>query len=379
MKKVIVLGAGLVGRPMALDLAKDPGIQVAVADLSEDRLNAFAGYPAILPVRADCSDEQTVRELVSGYDLVINAVPGYMGYGTLKTVLESGRNCVDIAFSPEDLSGLNSLAVQHGITALVDFGVAPGLSHLMVASHASRLDRLDKVRIYVGGLPKRRTKPFEYTAVFSPIDVIEEYTRPARIIRDGKLVVKEALSDVEELHFSGLGTLEAFNSDGLRSLVSSIEVRDMAEKTLRYPGHAALMRIFRETGFFDQDPVNIKGKMIKPMDLTATLLFPKWEMQPEDRDMTVMKVISEGVSKGENQRFVFDLYDEWEESTGVHSMARTTGYTATMGARLLLEGRFGTPGVYYPEKLGTDEKILDFILEGLRSRGVRMQQFSEII
>jgi lysine 6-dehydrogenase len=235
MKKIIVLGAGLVGRPMVLDLLNEKEVQLAVADLSSMKLDSFKKETSIQRIEADLSDEKVLKHTISGFDFVINAVPGFMGYQTLKYILEAGKNVVDIAFSPEDLNDLNDLAVQNDVTALVDFGVAPGLSHLAVAHSAELMDSLDKVRIYVGGLPKRRSKPFEYAAVFSPIDVIEEYTRPARLVQDGRMLVKEALTDIEELEFDRVGTLEAFNSDGLRSLVDSIVVRDMAEKHCAIP------------------------------------------------------------------------------------------------------------------------------------------------
>lgn len=374
MKKIIVLGAGLVGRPMVLDLLGDSKVELAVADYSAAQLERFSEQDGIQTIEADLSDENVLKSTIAGYDYVINAVPGYMGYQSLKYILEAGKNVVDIAFSPEDLSDLNELALQNNVTALVDFGVAPGLSHLVVAHSAEMMDSLDLVRIYVGGLPKRRSKPFEYAAVFSPIDVIEEYTRPARLVREGHLLVKEALTDIEELEFDRVGTLEAFNSDGLRSLVDSIKVKDMAEKTLRYPGHAALMKVFRDTGFFDEKKIDVKGQAVAPIDLTAKLMFPKWEMKEGDRDITVMKVISEGWVDDKAHRYEFDLYDEWHESTGIHSMARTTGYTATMGLRLLMSGAFTQKGVFYPEKLGANEDLLTRIIEGLKARDIEIQQ-----
>lgn len=373
-KKIIVLGAGLVGKPMALDLLNEPDVEIFIADKSEERLHAIQMEYGIQTISVDISDTNHLKDLLIDFDLVVNAVPGFMGFQTLKTILESGKQVVDIAFSPENLSELNDLAIEKGATALVDFGVAPGLSHLVVGYCAHLMDKLNKVRIYVGGLPKIRRKPFEYTAVFSPIDVIEEYTRPARLIQNGKIVEKEALSDVEQLDFDRAGTLEAFNSDGLRSLVYSIQAEDMAEKTLRYPGHADLMRILRETGFFSQEPVDLGNQKVKPMDLTGALLFPQWQMKEDDVDITVMKIVCEGLIEGQNHRYTFDLYDELDQKSGIHSMARTTGYTATMGVRLLLNEQVKEPGVFYPEKLGSDKKVLDFILKGLRARGIQLDQ-----
>ena len=374
MNKIIILGAGLIGKPMLLDLLEEQNLQLAIADISEKKIHELTSQYDVQGIVVDLSDRAKVHQTVMPYDYVINAVPGFMGYKTLEAVLEAGKNVVDIAFSPEDMNALHPLAVKNKVTALVDFGVAPGLSHLLAGYATTLMDELGYLRIFVGGLPKKRQKPYEYKAVFSPVDVIEEYTRPARLIRGGQIVVEKALSEVEHIEFEQLGTLEAFNSDGLRSLVHSIKVQDMAEKTLRYPGHAALMRTLRETGFFDQNEIQIGNATVKPMDLTARLLFPQWEMQEADRDLTVMKIIARGTRAGKPGLYEFELYDEFDEIKNIHSMARTTGYTATMGLRVLLSGKFNKEGVYYPEKLGVDDKILPYVLEGLQQRGIKIKQ-----
>lgn len=236
--KVAVLGAGLVGAPMAVDLAKDENFEVTVADRDGKPLEKLEAMGlGIATEQADLSDEIALKALIADQDLVLSAVPGFMGYRTLQTVIEAGKDVVDIAFFPEDPFELDALAKKKGVTAIVDCGVAPGMSNLLTGHVARLLDRTDKVLIYVGGLPELRKWPYEYRAVFSPIDVIEEYTRPARYVENGKPVVREALSDPELLDFPGIGTLEAFNSDGLRTLADTIDAPDMKEKTLRYQGH----------------------------------------------------------------------------------------------------------------------------------------------
>ena len=374
MKKIIILGAGLIGKPMFLDLLADGEYQLALADRDEAKLLEISRAHPVETCQVDLSIREKVRETISPYDLVINAVPGFMGYRTLETILDAGKNVVDIAFSPEDLNTLDKLAKDKQVTALVDFGVAPGLSHLVAGYISTFMDAIEYLRIYVGGLPRQRIKPFEYKAVFSPADVIEEYTRPARLVRNGKPAQVEALTEIEELFFDRVGTLEAFNSDGLRSLVHSIPGKDMAEKTLRYPGHAAIMKLFRDTGFFSQIPVELDGHPVRPLDLTARLLFPKWQWSEGDEDITVMKIVASGLQQNRPLTYVFDLYDEYDAKSGVHSMARTTGYTATMGVRLLLSGKFGKKGVYYPEEIGKEEAYFDFILKGLAEKGIQISQ-----
>jgi saccharopine dehydrogenase-like NADP-dependent oxidoreductase len=244
------------------------------------------------------------------------------------------------------------------------------MSNLLVAHAASQLSRVDRVRIYVGGLPTVRQWPYEYKAGFSPIDVIEEYTRPARIVRGGKVETCPALSEIELLDFPEFGTLEAFVTDGLRTLVRSIDAPDMIEKTMRYPGHAEKMRMLRETGFFSETPVDVDGTHVRPIDVATRLLFPMWQMNDGDEDVTIMRILVEGAGKKGPTRMTYDLVDRFDRATGTSAMARTTGYTATTAVRMLAAGLWTEPGVIAPERLGQNAACTDFILAGLRERNV---------
>ncbi|MFC2133758.1 saccharopine dehydrogenase family protein [Bacteroidota bacterium] len=368
--KIMVLGAGLVGRPMALDLAKNNEFDVSIADINEKNLNQIPASSGINKLVKDLSDKKTVTDTIKKADIILNAVPGHMGFAALKTIIESGKNVVDIAFLPEDPFKLDKLAKDHNVTAIVDCGVAPGMSNVLAGYVNTILDKTENILIYVGGLPEVREWPYDYKAVFSPIDVIEEYTRPARYVENGKIIVKPALSDPEFINFPGIGTLEAFNSDGLRSLADTLNVPNMKEKTLRYPGHIEKMLLLRESGFFNYDEVDIKGTKVRPIDLTSKLLFPCWEMKEGDIDFTVMKVIVEGMKDGKKVKYTYDLFDRFDESTNVHSMARTTGYTATMAVRMLANKLFDQKGIVPPEYIGKNKKCVDFILKGLKERGI---------
>jgi lysine 6-dehydrogenase len=368
--KILVLGAGLVGGPIALDLAENNGFSVTSADLDARALSRLEGRNGIYTVQADLSDQDLLARLVKDHDMVVSAVPGHMGYKTLQTIINAERNVVDIAFFPEDMLTLNPLAESHGVTAICDMGVAPGMSNVLIGYGASKFDHLEKGITYVGGLPAVRTWPYEYKAVFSPADVIEEYTRPARYIEGGKLVVREALSDPELLNFPGIGTLEAFNSDGLRTLAETIKGDYLIEKTLRYKGHIEKMAVLRDTGFFSKEPVLINGTLISPLEFTSKLLFPKWKLEEGEEDLTIMQVITEGIKDGVRMRYTWDLLDRYDPKTRVHSMARTTGYTATMAVRMLAQGLYTRKGVTAPEFLGKDARIVKFLLDGLRERGV---------
>jgi saccharopine dehydrogenase-like NADP-dependent oxidoreductase len=292
-----------------------------------------------------------------------------MGFQTLKSVIEAGKNIVDIAFFPEDPFELDELAKKHGVTAVVDCGVAPGMGNIILGRYNKQME-VKKYECLVGGLPVEREWPYEYKAVFSPIDVIEEYIRPARYIQNGQIVIREALSDAELVHFPGVGTLESWNSDGLRTILKTIKAPDMIEKTLRYPGTIEYLRVLRETGFFSYKKVEVDGKMIRPIDLTAKLLFPIWKLKEGEEDYTIMRVKVEGIENGKPIGYQYDLLDKYDKQTSTISMARTTGYTCTAVVNLLLENKYNIKGIIPPEYLGEDLSNYHFILNYLKQRNV---------
>lgn len=375
---ILILGCGLVGRAIAHDLSQDANFNVTVADIDEISLKKL-NSKKIKTIQTNLLDENNLRELLNDAEMAINAVPGAIGFKTLQTIIRSGTNVVDIAFYAEDFLQLNELALQNNVTAICDMGVAPGMSNLLAAYLAWKLDKADNVKIMVGGLPKIRKAPYEYSATFSPSDLVEEYTRPARIVVNGKMLAKPALSDVENVHIEGLGTLEAFNSDGLRSLIQTLDVPDMAEKTLRYPGHVSKVMNLIEGGFFDEKTMIIGGNEIKPVDVTARLLFKKLDVENGEEDVTVMKIIAEGTKDGKPTRVWCELFDHYDTENMIHSMARTTGYTATVTARLLAKGIIRQKGIIAPEFLARDEKIVRSLLDGLEMKGVVYDFFEEII
>ncbi len=373
MKKdrIIVLGGGLVGGPMALDLAAEERFAVTVVDIDEVALEGLRSKnPSIAVIQEDLADRSKVAELVAGCDTVLSAVPGFMGYATLDAIIDAGRKVVDISFFAEDPFTLSDKAIRAGVTAIVDCGVAPGLSNLLIGRVAEQLDEVYNVVIYVGGLPEVRQWPYEYKASFSPIDVIAEYTRPARCVQNGEVVTRPALSDPELIDFPGVGNLEAFNTDGLRTLARTISCPNMKEKTLRYPGHIEKMAMLRETGFFDEAEILVGGSAVRPIDLTAALLFPKWKLDPGEVDLTVLWVKVDGRQGGEKASYSFRMLDRYDPQSGVHSMARTTGYTATAAVRMLIEGLYGEPGIAPPELIGRHEEPFEFMIRCLRDRNV---------
>jgi saccharopine dehydrogenase-like NADP-dependent oxidoreductase len=372
--RVMVLGAGLVGGAIVKDLANDANLKVAAADIDQTNLDRLKGESNVKAIKEDLSDSSTVSKLVKDYDLVVGSLPGHMGFRTLKTVIESGKDIVDIAFFPEDAFELDRLAKKKGVTAVIDCGVAPGCSNLILGHLTTVFDEIERFECYVGGLPREPEWPYEYKAPFSPSDVIEEYTRPARLVEDGKVVTRPALSDVELLDFPSVGTLEAFNTDGLRTLIQTMKIPHMKEKTMRFPGHAEKMRMLRETGFFDKEPVSLDGTNVRPLDLTSKLLFPMWKLNEGEEDFTVMRIVIQGRKDGQRKRYLFDLLDNYDKKTNTTSMARTTGYTCSTVVRLLADKRFDRVGICPLEFIGQDQECYSYIIEGLRKKGINFKE-----
>lgn len=366
-KKIIVLGAGLVGHVMAKDLAKN--FEVTAVDINEDVLKAVEAH-GVKTAKVDLSDREKLISLIQPYDLVIGSVPGFMGLKNAQAVIDAGKNMVDISFFPEDPFQLDDAARKKNVTIVTDCGVAPGMGNIILGYHDKRM-KIDSYECLVGGLPSVREWPYEYKAVFSPIDVIEEYIRPARYVQNHTMIVKEALSDPELVHFDGVGTLESWNSDGLRSLIKTMpHIPNMIEKTLRYPGCIEYLRVLKETGFFSHEEIEVKGMKIKPVDVTAKLLFPKWKLKPGEEEFTVMRIRMEGAEDGKPKKYEYNLLDRTEKSSGTLSMARTTGYTCTAVANLVLSGQFNRKGICPPEYIGEKESDFDFVVKYLADRGV---------
>jgi saccharopine dehydrogenase-like NADP-dependent oxidoreductase len=374
MKKVVVLGAGMVGSAIAADLCRE--YAVIAADRDAARVERLAAKYPLKPLAADLSDPVAVQAAIGDADLVIGAVPGFMGFATLRTVIEADKDVVDISFFDEDPFELDALAQAKGVTAVVDCGVAPGLSHMVLGYHVTRME-VEEFRCLVGGLPIRQSWPWQYKAPFSPVDVLEEYIRPARLMQNGCVVTRPALSDRELVEIMPVGTLEAFNTDGLRTLLKTMAVPNMVEKTLRYPGHIELMRVLRESGFFDKEPIAVGGATVRPLDVTAALLFPLWRLEPGEEEFTAMQVTVRGQEDGQLCTHVYNLFDRTDPATGTSSMARTTGYTCTAVARLVLKGVFARRGICPPEYVGADERCFRQVLADLGARGVGVVQNGE--
>ncbi len=372
MTRIVVLGGGMIGATMAMDLAAMDGVSVTVVDARADVLEGLKARYGVDTAQADLGSAAAVSAAVASFDVCVGALPSVIGLQTLRAVIDAGVHFVDISFMPEDPRQLSEAAAKAGVIAVVDCGVAPGISNMLAGYGATALDRCERIAIYVGGLPHVRRWPYEYKAPFAPFDVVEEYTRPSRIVEHGHVVVREALSEPELVDFDGIGTLEAFNTDGLRTLIDTLDVPNMVEKTMRYPGHIELMRVFRDLGLFSGDAVQVGEQLVVPRDVTAALLFPKWQFEPGEGDLIAMQVCADGVRHGEPTRLKWQLRDDYDPASDTRAMSRCTAFPATIVAGMIARGQFPLgPGVYPPEVPAREAGFLDTVLAELDKRGVR--------
>lgn len=369
-QKIIVLGGGMIGSAIAADLVKD--YDVSVADINEKQLNKLSSNHPVNVIPADLSSEKNIKKIITDFDLVVGAVPGNMGFKTLKSVIEAKKNIVDISFFPEDPFELNELAAKNNVTAIVDCGIAPGFSSIALGYY-STLMQIINFECYVGGLPLSPKSPYKYKAPFSPSDVIEEYTRPAKYVVDGKVIVKEALTDCEIAEFENAGKLEAFNTDGLRTLLTTMKIPNMKEKTLRYPGHIDIIKALKEGRFFEKDIVELNGMNFRTVDLTSAILFPQWKLDENEKEFTILKLLIES----ENKRIILNLFDKYDDETNTTSMARTTGYTCTAVSRLLLNNIYSKKGISSPEFIGMENQCYEFVINYLRSERISVKLTDE--
>jgi len=379
MSNVIVLGAGMVGSAIAMDMAKNHS--VTLTDKSKSAFdNAKLKHKNLTTLQLDVTNKIELQNTVKQYDLVICAVPGFLGFETLRAIIEAEMNVIDISFFAENALELDALAKEKNITAIVDCGVAPGMDNLILGYCDAKM-KLTDFECLVGGLPKEKKWPFCYKAPFSPIDVIQEYIRPARYVQNGEVVVREALTDCDYVEFDKIGTLESFNTDGLRSIIYTMShIPNMKEKTLRYPGHVEYVKVLKESGFFNEEKVEVKGIQVSPLDFTSKILIDEWKSGETEKELTVMRVTLKGENKdGQMEEIVYNLHDEYCENTNTSSMARTTAYTVTAAANLFLDGLFSKKGIFPPELLGKHESCFNYFIKYLEERNIHYKKSSHLI
>ncbi|UCH37842.1 MAG: saccharopine dehydrogenase NADP-binding domain-containing protein [Candidatus Bathyarchaeota archaeon] len=370
--EMLLIGCGYIGSILARHLSeKKPSIKIVISDASRERVESVAvaiNRNNVQPFQLDLYDYDRLVKIMGDFDLVVGLAPGKLGYHTIKAAVEAKVNLVDLSYLSEDPLQFDSEASQANITIIPDCGVAPGLSNILVGRAYSLLESVSNVRMFIGGLPQERIPPLEYKITWCVEDLLEEYVRDATIIMDGKPTKVQALDGLEELDFPELGRLEAFYTDGLRTLHHTIRgIKNMWEKTLRYPGHAEKIKLLRALGLFDD--AKIDG--VSPRRVLMEL-FKKKLRFPAIKDLLAMKVELEGEKNGIKTRYSYHLLDHHNEITNISAMGRTTAYTASAVIQLLIENKIDEKGVVPPESLGMDDKLFPKIKAKLEREGIKI-------
>src|SRR6266571_2456293 len=375
--RMLVLGAGLQGSACAYDLLQQPGVErVTIADLKRDRLPAFlepyVGTRLTL-AQLDVQDGAALRDAIGGHDAVLNAAPYYFNLEVSRAAVAARAHCVDLGGNTEIVfrqRELDAEAQRQGVSVIPDCGLAPGMVNILAAEGIRRVADADSVKIYVGGLPQDPEPPLNYQIVYSLEGALDYYTTPSWVLREGRPLQVDALSELEAVEFpSPVGTLEAFHTAGGISMMPWAyrgRVRTMEYKTLRYPGHVAIMRAIRELGLLSLDPVTVKGTKIVPRDAFIATVSPQLS-KPNGRDLVALRVEVQGRS---GRRVAWQLLDYYDEATGIRAMMRTTGFSLAITGLMQVDGRIGSTGVYTPDKAVPFQAYVD----ELRKRGVEIRE-----
>jgi lysine 6-dehydrogenase len=376
--RMLVLGAGLQGTACAFDLLQRPDVTaVRLAGLPLEHLPPFLapfGAPRLLPTPLDVRDHDAVRALMKECDAVLCALPYYYNLEMTRLAIEAGAHFCDlggnteIVFQQRELDGP---ARDRGVSVIPDCGVAPGMVNILAQHGIEQLDRVEAVRIYVGGLPQHPEPPLNYQIVYSLEGVLDYYTTLSWILRDGRRAQVPALSEVETVRFSEpLGALEAFHTaGGLSTLAFRYEgtIPTMEYKTLRYPGHAALVAAMRDLGFFDTEAIQVKGHRVVPRDVAVAILNEKLT-KPNSHDLVALRVQVTGEKEGAPATVSWELIDYYDAEHGVSAMMRTTGYSLAITGWMQVKGLVSGPGVKTPDEAVPAPAYVD----ELGKRGVRL-------
>ena len=367
-----VFGAGSVGRAIIYDLyERVTGSNLLVVDANPSNLEAASKIASKAEFKkADLKDVDDFYRIMKDVDIAVNSLPGRFGKLSWVASIKAKTDLVDVSYSEDDPTYYHVQAGEAGVTIVPDAGVAPGLSNMMAGRAYAQLEEVKELKIYVGGIPERPIPPLGYLVTWSPEDLIEEYVRDARLIESGSLTKKPALSDLERIYIPEIGELEAFLTDGLRTMLKTLKgVEFMAEKTLRWPGHAEKIELLRTLGYFSKEPIS-NSEGITPAHVTARLFREK--LKGDSKDLVILIVQAKGRRSPSNMEIEYRMVDRYDEATGLTALARTTAFSATGIVKLIAEGSIPGPGVLPPEVIGMDENLFALMAEWLSWRGIRI-------
>jgi saccharopine dehydrogenase-like NADP-dependent oxidoreductase len=378
MLRIIVLGCGNIGSVAAKDLGESlPSADVVIADVNRSRAEdaaAAIGLDNVSWVQTDASNHHELMSTIKKFDLAIGALPGEMGYKTCEASVSAKVDIVDVSYMREDVMALNKAALKANVCVVPDCGMSPGLGSILVGHGVSKLDQVESVHMLNGGLPENPVPPLGYVITWSVKDLIDMYSRRVSIVKEGKVVQVEAMSGLEEITFPSLGKLEAFYTDGLRTLLHTVKgVKDMWEKSLRYPGHVEKIKLLKTLGFFDEKPVEVENVRVPPREVTAKLLERKLK-RPEIPDTVAMWVKVAGLKGGKRVIYTYHMLDRYDKKHRVTAMARTTAYTTSVVAQLVVKKAIEEKGVIPPEKLGMNEKFYKKFMGLMKKRRIVVKE-----
>ena len=375
--RMLVLGAGLQGSACAYDLFQRPEIaRITIADLKPERIPGFLKLSVgkrLALLKLDVQDGAALRTAMAGHDAVLNAAPYYFNLDVSRAAVESGVHCADLGGNTEIVfqqKKLDEEAKRRGVSVIPDCGLAPGMVNILASEGLRRVGEAEAVKIFVGGLPQHPEPPLNYQIVYSLEGALDYYTTPSWVLREGKPTRVDALSELESVTFPPpVGELEAFHTGGGISTLPWAyqgKVRTMEYKTLRYPGHIAIMRPIRELGLLDVTPVKVKGKEIVPRDAFIATVSPKLT-KPEARDLVALRVEVRGKN---GKRVAWQLLDYSDEAHGISAMMRTTGYSLAITGMMQVDGRIVAKGVHTPDEA---VPFAPYVAE-LAKRGVEIRE-----
>ena len=378
--KMLVLGAGLQGSACAYDLLQDPEVtEVRLADIRIGDIEPFlAPYSGkrLIPTPLDVRDEDAVNGLMRDSDAVMSALPYYFNYDMAVCAVDAGVHFCDLGGNTKIVfkqKTLHERARAEEVSVIPDCGLAPGMVNIIAEHGIKQLDKVDAVRIYVGGLPQKPEPPLNYQIVYSLEGVLDYYTTLSWVLRGGKRTRVKALSEREPVAFPApLGTLEAFHTaGGLSTMAFRYEghIPTMEYKTLRYPGHAALMEAMRELGLLDLEPVEVKGMKAVPRDVFMATVGPRLR-KPNGRDVVALRVTVEGTTAGQRRKLGWELLDYFDEATGISAMERTTGFSLAITGMMQVRQQVSGAGVLTPDEAMPPEQYI----ANLAKRGVRIRE-----
>ncbi len=348
-KTIVVLGAGMVGRAIIYDLSKD--YDVVVFDKSKNVLEK-------LDIKRKFTESIfDKKDILDSVDTVVSALPGSISFETIKKLIMKGKNVVDISFMPQDPFDLEQLAKENNVIFIPDAGFAPGLSNIFAGYLYKNVRNIESIEIYVGGLPEKKVPPLDYAITWNVEGLIDEYTRPARYIRDGEVFTMDPLDKIEPFCISNIGAFETFYSDGLRTLLKTLKIKNMFEKTIRYAGHLEKMKLLRDLGYLSQENIN----ECIPRKITENL-FEKMKTKVTDISILLVK----GIGEINIDLYVYDK----QEMDDITSMGKMTGFTAAIITRML--DMIDYHGVYPPEFIGFEKNLFEHLKEELKRRKINV-------